>query len=320
MIRALLHAVCIAAAAACSRAAQPPAGAEAAAAPATQFLRFTEEGAYLGRLDLAITSYANAEGARVDLVAATHIGERAYYEALRERFSAYDAVLYELVAPAGHRPTPDEHRNADNPVSRLQRALQNALDLEFQLDGIDYQQPNFVHADLSPVELAEQWRKSGETFGRLLLRALATAMGQAKKQAERGEVDTTGPELLAALLSAHATQRLRFLLARQLLELEESFSMFGNPDSGLGRVLLGSRNERAIEVLRQELARGRTKVAIFYGCAHMPDLEQRLLALGFSRKGQEWVTAWRSGDKPLQTMGEKRPSKGADPGGGKTPR
>ena len=39
----------------------------------------------------------------VDLVAALHVADRAYYEELNRLFAKYDAVLYELIAPEGTR-------------------------------------------------------------------------------------------------------------------------------------------------------------------------------------------------------------------------
>jgi hypothetical protein len=45
-------------------------------------------------------------------------------------------------------------------------------------------------------------------------------------------------------------------------------------------------------VLDEQLHAGKEKLAIFYGAAHLPDMETRLLARGFRRTELEWVTAW----------------------------
>ena len=98
-------------------------------------------------LETAVVTYRNDQGARVDLVAAIHVGDRAYFDALNRMFAGYDAVLYEVVKPAGMEvPAPGER--ADNPVSSLQRFIKDMLGLEFQLDQVDYRAKNFVHADL----------------------------------------------------------------------------------------------------------------------------------------------------------------------------
>ncbi len=57
-------------------------------------------------------------------------------------------------------------------------------------------------------------------------------------------------------------------------------------------VIVTDRNRKAIQVLKRELAKDRKRLCIFYGAAHMPDLEQRLVDLGFTKKSQRWLTAW----------------------------
>ena len=59
-------------------------------------------------------------------------------------------------------------------------------------------------------------------------------------------------------------------------------------------VIVGERNKVAIEVLKKEMKLGRKKLGIFYGAAHMPDMEERLVKeLGFAQVGKErWLIAW----------------------------
>jgi len=47
-----------------------------------------------------------------------------------------------------------------------------------------------------------------------------------------------------------------------------------------------------IEVLQEQMAAGKRKLAIFYGAGHLLDLDQRLIDLKFKRTGHEWLTAW----------------------------
>src|SRR2546421_394323 len=52
-----------------------------------KFLRFVEDArSGGGRLETAVVTYRNEEGATVRLVAAVHIGEKAYYEGLNDTF------------------------------------------------------------------------------------------------------------------------------------------------------------------------------------------------------------------------------------------
>jgi hypothetical protein len=69
----------------------------------------------------------------------------------------------------------------------------------------------------------------------------------------------------------------------------------------LGQLLISDRNQAATEVLQQQLADGKSRIGIFYGAAHMPDFEKRLVnELGMRKTEQAWVQAWdlKSAPKP----------------------
>ena len=57
-------------------------------------------------------------------------------------------------------------------------------------------------------------------------------------------------------------------------------------------VIIDDRNRRCLEVMNREFAAGRKNLGIFYGAAHFPDMQQRLLDQGFKLVKQEWLTAW----------------------------
>jgi hypothetical protein len=60
-----------------------------------------------------------------------------------------------------------------------------------------------------------------------------------------------------------------------------------------GSTILTERNRKAFEVLDRELKAGKKKLGVFYGAAHLPDMEKRLLNdFGMKRSGERWVTAW----------------------------
>src|SRR5262249_29816863 len=88
---------------------------------------------------------------RIDLIGAVHVGEKDYYKELNKRFAGYEVVLYELVAPEGTRvPKNGERKGVPHPVAGMQLGMKQMLELEFQLEQIDYQKENLVHADMSP--------------------------------------------------------------------------------------------------------------------------------------------------------------------------
>ena len=66
--------------------------------------------------------------------------------------------------------------------------------------------------------------------------------------------------------------------------------MFDGPE---GSTIITERNKKAFEVLSREIAKGRKKMAVFYGAGHLPDMQRRLEQdFGMQRKGTEWISAW----------------------------
>src|SRR5690349_18081884 len=142
--------------------ARPIAGEEA---HATDFLRFVDKGATGGRLETADVAYRNADGVTVHLVAAVHIGEHDYFEGLNQSFKLRDAVLYEMVKGKDQPlPEPGGPNQSHSAVSQFQRYLKDALNLEFQLDVVDYTAPNFIHADLDAETFQKMQDERGESM------------------------------------------------------------------------------------------------------------------------------------------------------------
>ena len=78
-------------------------------------------------------------------------------------------------------------------------------------------------------------------------------------------------------------------MAKQFDEVE---ALIDAAEGGSETVLVSGRNKQVIKVLREEMAKGKKRLAIFYGAAHLSDLERRVLDLGFDKSGQIWLTAW----------------------------
>jgi hypothetical protein len=270
----------------------------AAAAPPTrrpppkqtpQFLRLTRDKSNAPlALETAIMRLAPAAGAptpTVDLVAAVHIADPAYFRQLNRELQAYDAVLYELVAPEEMKTPKPGDRPSNNPISAMQNGMKDLLDLEFQLKGIDYTQKNMVHADMSPEQFAKSMQDRGESAWTMLGRMLAYAIAK-----ENQSNDISGGELFAALFAKNRALSLKRLLAEQFQQSEGALAAMEGPN---GSTLISGRNKVATDVLRKEIAAGRKKLAIFYGAGHMPDFQKRLHD-DFAMKpvNTRWLTAW----------------------------
>jgi hypothetical protein len=230
----------------------------------------------------------------VDLVSAVHVGDRDYYEKLNRQLDQYDVVLYELVAQPGTRIPKGGRRKTDNPLALLQQITKIVLGLESQTEQIDYTRKHFVHADLSPEQMAEAIRKRGDDGLTLFLSITADMLRQQNlrdmKREKGAAAKETDLDPLALLNDPDAPRKLKRFLAEQL---EASVS----PEVGLGetleRILVKDRNQAAVKVFQTELAKGRKKIAIFYGAAHMPDFERRLREdFGLKRQSERWLRAW----------------------------
>jgi hypothetical protein len=270
---------------------QPAVASTQTALTTANFLRFVDRGDAGGRLETADVTFKNADGAAVHLVAAVHIAERSYFEALNENFKARDVVLYELVKPrdAAMNAAPAESHSG---VSEFQRFLKDSLNLEFQLDVIDYSAPNFVHADLDAETFAQKQAERGESFMTLMLQQMMRAMSQPPPKLQQDPQELAQQqmdELIKMVCRPDHERQLKLLVAKHMADVEDAAMGLDGPG---GSAILTDRNEAAIAKLKETLASGKKDIAIFYGAAHMPDLSKRLAAMGFKPLATDWRMAW----------------------------
>src|SRR5713101_3138823 len=147
----------------------------------TQFIRLQrDEKKQPIALETAVVRYVPVGGKgdlEVDLVGAVHIGDKEYYKKLNKQFQQYDVVLFELVAQPG-TVIPKGGKKKDDPLSLIMQVVKMVLDLELQTERIDYTKKNFVHADLSPEQMAEAIQKRGDDPMTLVLGFTADVLRQ----------------------------------------------------------------------------------------------------------------------------------------------
>ncbi len=227
-------------------------------------------------------------GAIIDLIGAVHVAERKYYVELNRRFKTYDALLYELVAdPDVRLADMKKDRGVYNPLSAMQVGMKDALNLTFQLDEVDYKAKNFVHADMTPEEFAADMARRNDGFLAMFARVLGSSI------AAQGTPEMAGADakLLAALMSPNRSIALRQVMAEQFASMDIQLS--GLADSKGQSTLLTERNRKAMEVLMAELKKGKRKLGIFYGAAHLKDMDERLVKTFDATRGEvAWLDAW----------------------------
>jgi hypothetical protein len=255
--------------------------------PPTDFIRFveTEEG---DSLQTAIASYQNRAGVTVDLIGAVHIADKRYFDALNQIFKRYEVLLYELVGrPIEER---DTLKVADGVeklqwLGALQEKMRTTLKLESQLQCIDYKAKNFIHADLSTEGFFEKQEEKKENFFGLWMKA---ALAQAAT-ADSSKANSDMTLLLTLLMSKDSATELKRLIGSEFDRVEQ---LMAGVEAGDGTAIIGSRNQHALEVMQKQIAAGKSKLGIFYGAAHFPDMEQRLLKMGFKLQKTDWLKAW----------------------------
>ncbi|MEI6178131.1 MAG: hypothetical protein WCS43_14655 [Verrucomicrobiota bacterium] len=284
-----------------------------------KFIRVDEDDS-AARLQTSITRYEK-RGATVDLIGAIHIADKGYYAKLNDRFKNYDALLFEMVGgekiaaakraaaepvaaepgtkesppeklaagepaaekpgegkPAADEPAPEKKERDLSVLRKVYDAVANALNLTGQVDVIDYHARNFVHADLTNKEFNRLQHERGESLFGFALKAAAHSSKTTKQPSSL--------KLLRAMLS-HDANLLKLEIIHTLGQSEDQIAAFAGQS-----VIIDDRNRRCLEVMNRELAAGHKNLGIFYGAAHFPDMEKRLLEQGFKQVKKEWFTAW----------------------------
>lgn len=262
-------------------------------------------------LEVALIHLRHPEtGRRVDLVGAVHMGDAAYYREVQRLLEAADVVLYELVKPKDEAAAEE---GPPHPVRAFQQQLATWFGFEFQMDAIAYDRPHFVHADMTMDQLTE---------------ASGAGAGGGEDGAGEGESPAGVQDLLAGLGGQIEMLQKAFGAMlddpspkgqRARRNMKRAFggmlgAMGGKISRFLGEqvsdLLLAQRNAIAIQRL-VELPPEPQSVAIFYGAAHLPDLEQRLLALGYRRAGARWLLAWNMREAPAAPAAKEPEPAGA---------
>ena len=267
------------------------------------------------QLQIAIRTLkpAKASDPTLLLVGVSHLGDTNYYQAVQKRLDTQGLVLFEGVR---HPDAQDEDKQPDGARAEgsrkmevdedsIQFTLAKSLGLAFQLSAIDYERPNFRNSDMSIDQIARVLsggRKpapEGAPTG-----ATPSAPGSAEFNILLQVMDGTsliGRMATGIVRMMGATPRMQASTKLMLIELlgnvQGDISEMGSVPPDMKRllyVLLHSRNSVVVADLKKELGKSDApkSIAVFYGAAHMSDLEKRICEeLSYRPAGDEWLPA-----------------------------
>ena len=224
--------------------------------------------------------------AQVDLIGAIHIADATYYAELNKIFKQYDVILFELVAPKGVKIERGHKQKLSlDVISGSQQGFQALLGLSHQIEQIDYQAKNFVHADMTPTEFSKHMKDRGESFMQLYFRSIG--QGLAMQGTDQGGGDLS---LLFALFSKEREYNMKLIMAQQFERMEGLPDVMSGPE---GSTIITLRNDKALSVLSEQLAAGKQRIGIFYGAGHFDDMEKKLVEdFRLQRYEEKWIDAW----------------------------
>jgi arsenate reductase-like glutaredoxin family protein len=255
-------------------------------AKATDFIRMNREAESV-QLQTAMTRYQKM-GMTVDLIGAIHIADAKYFDRLNLEFKQYESVLFEMIGGENlnHGKQSAKPAKVKDPamsmLGNVYAMVSQFLKLQSQKEGVDYTVKNMVHADLTLREFEKLQAEKGES----LIGFAMQNVEQAQKNGGKGLPAMDSKKLMMAVLSGDANMLKRELVLT-LGQGDDQVAAFAGDT-----VIIGDRNAKCLKVLDAQAAAGKNKVGIFYGAAHFPDMEKRMLKAGYQKMNQRWLTAW----------------------------
>ena len=169
----------------------------------------------------------------------------------------------------------------------VQEGMADALDLEFQLDSISYDNPNWFCSDLTIGEVEQNLAERGSDLaildvirGRAFTAKIATGMMKLLP-------------ILNTLVGGGIKETARLLMI-EILTMPNSDEIFDGIDPELNEVIIIDRNTEVLEDIEATIAtvEDLTSIGILYGAGHMKDLAQRLEEdFGYMSTEEKWFVA-----------------------------
>lgn len=169
----------------------------------------------------------------------------------------------------------------------IQVQLANALGLEFQLAAVNYDRAKWRNSDMTIDQLEDKMKEAGLNGSALfsmldgssiMSKFVGFALGMVAKSPEMSfYFKATMVEMLV-----HADE----LMETQAEALGKGMGQFM-------KVIVIDRNTTVFDDLKRVLKEEPAvrSIALFYGAGHLPDMEKRLGAMGYTYRGSTWKDA-----------------------------
>lgn len=281
----------------------------------SSYLRVSGETDGSRRLELASRTLASPEHKKVSvtLLGVSHVGDLSFYKSVQERLDAADLVLFEGVGWGDGPPKAGSKKTSG--VGELQDSLAGSMGLVFQLKAIRYDRPHFRNSDMSLRAFTDSM--SGKKSKPDKKKVGENGAGKPGKAPPKDKEDFTAQEVMRALSGDSIafsfvsgalkvfgkSPKFRGLMK---LAMVETLGALGGDVSSLAkaagpgmeefmRIVLEKRNAIVIKDLKKILKdkEGHGDVVVFYGAAHMPDIERQLSEeFGFAPAAEKWLPAF----------------------------
>ena len=221
------------------------------------------------------------EEVKVILYSVVHVADQSYYDKVQKDLANCDTVLYEGIKQG------TEPNEGTKGLNSIQKLMGDVLGLTFQKDGIDYNQKNFVHADVDMDTLKKSMKgESINPFDRFISPEMLQQLGPFLSLAS---------EFLKLYMESQPglQDSLKVQMGQQLSQTDVSAQL--SPQ--MKKAILDDRNEIVENILVERLQTHPQdkRIIIFYGAAHNNDFNKRLKRLGFVETSKRWMTAWKMG-------------------------
>ncbi len=171
----------------------------------------------------------------------------------------------------------------------MQAAFAEMLELEFQLDALPYEEPNWFCSDLTIGEVNELLHKKGADT--TVIDSLSGESLTAKLSADLMKL----VPMLDSLAGGGVVETVKLLMI-ELLSMEDSMELSSDMQPELMEVIIVDRNTEVLKDIGVtiDIVEDLNTIGVLYGAGHMDDFHKRLeVMFDYKPTEEKWFTSMR---------------------------